>query len=105
VYLYNPTRKPGQSYKFLSLWQGPYKVTVRLSKLNYRVENEQGKEFVVHINRMKRAFKQGNWKSKERERCYKKRRTRQPEQEDEEVVLDPSTSERKPTTGTQNSKP
>jgi len=29
-----------------------------LSKLNYRVENQQGKEFVVHLNRMQRAFKQ-----------------------------------------------
>jgi hypothetical protein len=89
VYLYNPTRKPGQSSKFFSVWQGPYKVTTRLSKLNYRVENQQGKEFVVHINRMKQAFKQRIWKSKERERCYRKRRTRQPEQEDEQVVLAP----------------
>jgi hypothetical protein len=53
VYLYNPTRKPGQSSKFFSIWQGPYKVIARLTKLNYHVQNQQGKEFVVHINRMK----------------------------------------------------
>jgi hypothetical protein len=30
--------------------------------------NQQGKEFVVHLNRMKRAFKQGIWKGKKWER-------------------------------------
>jgi hypothetical protein len=41
---------------------------------------------VVHINRMKRAFKQRIWKAKERKRCYRKRQTRQPEQEEDEQV-------------------
>jgi hypothetical protein len=73
-----------------SVWQGPYRVVARLSKLNYRVENQQGKEFVVHLNRMKRAFKQGIWKAKSRERCYRKQRTRQQElEEDEPAVLAP----------------
>jgi hypothetical protein len=90
VYLYNPTRKPGQSSKFFSVWQGPYRVEARLSKLNYRVENQQGTEFVVHINRMQRAFKQGIWKAKSRERCYRKQRTRRQElEEDEPAVLAP----------------
>jgi hypothetical protein len=31
-----------------------------LTKLNFRVENQQGKESVLHINRKKRAFKQRN---------------------------------------------
>jgi hypothetical protein len=48
--------------------------------------NQQGKEFVVKLNRMKRAFKQGNWKAKERERNSRKQRTRQPEREEEEQV-------------------
>jgi hypothetical protein len=67
-------------------WQGPYKVTARLLKLNYRVVNQQGKEFVVHLNRMKRAFKQGIWKAKERERCSRNSRERQQEREEEEQV-------------------
>jgi hypothetical protein len=86
VYLFNPARKPGQSSKFFFAWQGPYKVTARLSKLNYRVVNQQGKEFVVHINRMKRAFKQGIWKEKIWERYNTKQRGRQPEREEEEQV-------------------
>jgi hypothetical protein len=90
IYLYNPTRKVGQSSKFFSPWQGPYRVVARLSELNYRVQNQQGREFVVHVNRMKRAFKQGIWKAKSRERCYRKQRTRRPEQEeDEQAALGP----------------
>jgi hypothetical protein len=64
VSLFNPARKPGQSSKFFFAWQGPYKVTTRLSKLKYRVVKQQGKESVVHLNCMKRAFKQGIWKEK-----------------------------------------
>jgi hypothetical protein len=86
VYLFNPARKPGQSSKFFFAWEGPYKVTARLSKLNYRVVNQQGKEFVVHLNRMKRAFEQGIWKVKERERCNRKQRTIQPEKKEKEHV-------------------
>jgi hypothetical protein len=74
VYLFNPARKPGQSSKFFFAWQGPYKVTVRMSKLNYRVVNQRGKEFVVHLNRMKKAFKQGIWKGKKWERYGRKQR-------------------------------
>jgi hypothetical protein len=87
VYLFNPARKPGQSSKFFFAWQGPYKVTARLSKLNYRVVNQQGKEFVVHLHRMKKAFKQGIWKGKNWERYDRKQRGRQPEQEEEQVVI------------------
>jgi hypothetical protein len=83
VYLFNPARKPGQNSKFFFAWHEPYKVTARLSKLNYRVVNQHVKEFVVHLNRMKRAFKQGIWKEKERERCSRKQRERQPEREEE----------------------
>jgi hypothetical protein len=67
-------------------WQGPYKVTARLSKINYRVVNQQGKEFVVHLNRMKRAFKQGIWKEKNWERYNRKQQGRQPEREEDEQV-------------------
>jgi hypothetical protein len=90
IYVYNPTRKVGQSSKFFSVWQGPYRVVARLSKLNYCVQSQQGKEFMVHINHMKRVYKQGIWKTKDRERCYGKQRTRRLEQEeDEQAVLGP----------------
>jgi hypothetical protein len=87
VYLFNSARKPGQSTKYFFAWQGPYKVTARLSKLNYRVVNQQGKVFVVHLNRMKKKFKQGIWKGKKWERYDRKQRGRQPEQEEEQVEI------------------
>jgi hypothetical protein len=62
------------------------KVTARLSKPNYRFVNQQGKEFVVRLNYMKRAIKEGIWKAKERERCNGKHRTRQPGREEDEQV-------------------
>jgi hypothetical protein len=84
VYLFNPARKPGQISKFFFARQGPYKVTARLSKLNYRVVNQQGKELVVHLNRMNRAFKQGIWKEKNWERYNRNQRGRQPGREEDE---------------------
>jgi hypothetical protein len=32
-----------------------------LSDLNYKIVNKQGKEFVVHINRLKKSFDQTPW--------------------------------------------
>jgi hypothetical protein len=46
--------------------------------------NLQGKEFVVHNNRLKRAYKQGIWKAKGKERYYRKQRTRRQEPEEDE---------------------
>jgi hypothetical protein len=66
-----------------------FRVIARLSKLNYRVEDQQGKEFVVHINCIKRAFKQEIWKTKVRERCYRNSGQEPEQEEDEQVVLVP----------------
>ena len=44
VYLYNPAKKPGLSRKFLKPWQGLYKVTKKLSDLNYEVTYQYGKK-------------------------------------------------------------
>jgi hypothetical protein len=78
--LENPVRVPN----FFFAWQGPYKVTARLSKLNCRVVNQKGKKSVVHLNRIKRAFKQGIWKNWER--YNRKQRGRQPERKEDEQV-------------------
>jgi hypothetical protein len=53
VYLYNPAVKPGLSKKFHFLWSGPFQVTAKLSYLNYELLHNQGRKFVVHVNRMK----------------------------------------------------
>jgi hypothetical protein len=37
VYLYNPSVKPGLTKKFSRPWTGPYRITKRLSELNYEI--------------------------------------------------------------------
>jgi len=53
VYLFNSARKPGLSKKFFSVWSGPYRVTAKLSYLNYEILGQNGRKFVVHLNRLK----------------------------------------------------
>jgi hypothetical protein len=55
VYLYNPATKPGRSRKFYRPWAGPFKVTKRISELNYEIIEQKGKKRVVHINRLKNS--------------------------------------------------
>jgi hypothetical protein len=55
VYLYSSATKPGECRKFRKFWRGPFKVLAKLSSLSYRIVNPQGKEFTVHVNRLKRA--------------------------------------------------
>jgi hypothetical protein len=50
VYLFCRARKPGRCHKFRSFLQGPLIVVQKLSDLNYKIVNKQGREFVVHIN-------------------------------------------------------
>jgi hypothetical protein len=37
VHLYNPAKKPGQCRKFHKPGTGPFKITAKLSKLNYEI--------------------------------------------------------------------
>ena len=56
VDLYNPAIKPELTRKFSKLWQGPYKVTKKLSELNYEIIGQYSKKRVVHVNRLNRAY-------------------------------------------------
>ena len=55
MYLYNPARKPGQCHKFHKLWTGPFKVTAKLSDLNYETVSLKHRKQIVHINLLKTA--------------------------------------------------
>jgi hypothetical protein len=55
VYLHNPTRTPKLSKKFRRFWAGPYRIRRRTANLNYVIEDQEGKEQFVHINRLKLA--------------------------------------------------
>ena len=57
-YLFCPARKPGRCHKFRSFWQGSFIVVQKLSDLNYKIVDKKGKEFVVHINRLKKSYDQ-----------------------------------------------
>jgi len=68
VYLHNPARKPGISHKFTPVWQGPYQIQERVGELDYKIVDQQGKESVVHANRMKVARDPSIWKPKAKSR-------------------------------------
>jgi hypothetical protein len=55
VYLYNPVAKRGLAKKFEYKYQGPYTILEKISPLIYRLQMEEGKSIVVHMNRLKRA--------------------------------------------------
>jgi len=61
VYLFCPARKPSRCHKFRSFWQGPFIVVQKLSDSNYKIVDKKGKEFVVHINRLKKSYDQTPW--------------------------------------------
>jgi hypothetical protein len=58
VYLFNAARKRGQCSKFQFPWTGPFRILSKLSDLHCRIMNRQGREFTVHVNRLKRAYNQ-----------------------------------------------
>jgi hypothetical protein len=89
VYLYNPAVKVGLPAKFRKPWIGPFKVVNKRSRLNYVIRSQQGKENVVHINRLKKAYGPINWQeSRPKEkgpqvRGRERPKRRQPEEEQE----------------------
>jgi len=110
VYLYIPAKKPGLTRKFHRPWAGPFKVIKKISDLNYKIVDQNNKQQVVHVNRMKRAYNSEVWKPKFEPRTKKRwqRESKKPAKQDEEeefkfnpfplVMTDdsPSTPEREP---------
>ena len=50
VYLYNPTVKPGLTKTFAKMWTGPFKVTKKISKMNYEIRDRSCMKQAVHVN-------------------------------------------------------
>ena len=44
------------SSKFHESWSGPYKITAKISDLNYEILGKNNRRQVVHINRLKPAY-------------------------------------------------
>ena len=73
VYLYNSARKPGKCCKFHKFWTGPFKITTKLSDLNYEIISLNHKKQIVHVNRLKKAYDPEIWKPKQEPEAPKKR--------------------------------
>jgi hypothetical protein len=56
VYLFNPAMKVGLTKKFRQVWSGPYRITRRISEWNYEIMSQDGRKWVVHVNRIKIHF-------------------------------------------------
>ena len=75
VYLYNPARKPGQCHKFHKPWTGPFKVTAKISDLNYEIVSLNHKKQIVHVNRLKETHNQEAWNPKPERKLKRTRKT------------------------------
>jgi hypothetical protein len=53
VYLYNPAMKPGPLNNFYFPWSGPFRVTDKLSDLNYKLLGHHERKFIIHVHRLK----------------------------------------------------
>jgi hypothetical protein len=73
VYLFNPARKRGQFSKYKFSWADPFRVLGKLSDINYRIANRQGREFTVHVNKIKTAYKKKIWEKTQQKGAKGKR--------------------------------
>jgi len=87
VYLYSPAIKVGLSAKFRQPWTGPWRITARISHLNYTLVNERGREVTVHVNRIKPCYKVPDWPAEANPpKKVQPKRRREPEEEEPEVL-------------------
>jgi hypothetical protein len=85
VYLHNPRGTPKLSRKFRMIWAGPFSVRRRTGQLNYAIESPDGKEQVVHVNRLKKANNPGIWEKKARTPRSKREPKPRSDTEDEDA--------------------
>jgi hypothetical protein len=87
VYLYDTTRKRHHCRKFWTPWSKLFRVVGRKNKLNYRIVSQQGKEQVVHVNRLMKSSDQTQWtpvRSKTQAGRQPAKQSKNKEEEDEE---------------------
>jgi hypothetical protein len=86
MYLFCPARKVGRCQKFRKFWQGPYKIVAKLSELNYRILAQNGREQVVHLNRLKKSMDPSIWKPSRPQRNNQRTEPVETEVPDEVVI-------------------
>jgi hypothetical protein len=62
-------------------------VIARKSQLTYAVVNQRGEEFVIHVNRIKKAYDPSIWKEKEKDAGKVRTKRRKTEEEVERALL------------------
>jgi hypothetical protein len=72
VYLYYRAVKPGLSKKFHRSWSGPYRITPKISNVNYEILDQSNKKQIIQVNSVKEVFDPGAWKPKAKEKAKKK---------------------------------
>jgi len=72
VYLYTPAMKAGQTKKFQKFWSWPYKITRKISELNYEIVGQDDKKIIVHVDRLKKCHNQNLWKPRQNQKAQKK---------------------------------
>ncbi len=87
VWLHNVRRRKGRSPKLQRPWDGPYKISKRLSDVAYRVKKRNGKPRVVHFNRLKMYH---GTDCQERDDAQPVRPERQPPSGGDDTALPPS---------------
>jgi len=87
--------KAGQTKKFQKFWSGPYKITRKISELNYETVGQDDKKSIVHVNRLKKCYDPSLWKPRQNQKAQKKppkQKAKRPdsgESEEEEIRVGP----------------
>jgi hypothetical protein len=95
VYLFTPALKAGQTKKFQKFWSGPYKITRKISELNYEIVGQDDIHIIVHVNRLKKCYSRSLWKPTQNQKAQKKlpkqktERQDSGESEEEEINVGP----------------
>ena len=72
VYLYALAMKAGHTKNFKKYRSGPFKISRKLSELNYEIVDQDDKKFFVHINRLEKCYNQNFLKPRQNEKAKKK---------------------------------
>jgi hypothetical protein len=64
--------EPGLSQKFRKPWTGLYRITNKISDVNYEIMDQNNKSQVVYVNRLKIAHNTDLWKPKQHRNATKK---------------------------------
>ena len=86
VYLFNPSVKPGLSRKFHKVWSGPFRITAKISDLNYEIVDPNNRKQIVHVNRLKPAYNPDSWKPTVKQKAKRKVRNKPPAPTEEEEI-------------------